>query len=253
MGVQRWQSHSPLVEELLSKINVNQDSIITEIRGLNFVRAAVLMEQFECNSADIDYVKDLALKQFIAHDNFPGLFELMACCDIPVSRIKELSKTPIDTSLTFLNYKSYADVELSKFQWSNVKTHVQAQGNNVVKNKSDNLTKEKDSIITFKSELESAKNEIRALEAEGLELSSKSTELENKLNLSAPETPESEKKELNSSLQKVKLEELKITRQREALELKIRQTEIAIKRSELLTAKLKLSLTKARNKLAQLK
>jgi hypothetical protein len=155
--------------------------------------------------------------------------------------------------LTFLNYKSYADVELSKFQWSNVKTHVQAQGNNVVKNKSDNLTKEKDSIITFKSELESAKNEIRALEAEGLELSSKSTELENKLNLSAPETPESEKKELNSSLQKVKLEELKITRKREALELKIMQTEVAIKRSELLTANLKLSLTKARNKLAQLK
>jgi len=51
----------------------------------------------------------------------------------------------------------------------------------------------------------------------------------------------------------VKLEELKITRKREALELKIMQTEVAIKRSELLTANLKLSLTKARNKLAQLK
>jgi hypothetical protein len=219
MGVKRWQSGSPLITEILAKINSSDDAVITEIRGLNFVRAVLLMEQSGCNSSDIEYVKDLALKQFMAHDNIPGLFVLMADWDVSNDKIKELAKTPIDSPLTFLNYKT------PEINWENIKTKTKTSGSEVVKISAENLATTQSLIGKLRPDLIAAREEIHKLEEETRELELKSARLKTEANIPALEEKESKKFLLEAKPGKVTAEATELKVNLEAAEFKVIQLE----------------------------
>ena len=72
-----------------------------EVRNLNFVRSALLMAEYGYDHFAIEYMQDLAIKQYIAHGNYSGLKELIQEWNIAADRIAALDKHPLDSTLYF--------------------------------------------------------------------------------------------------------------------------------------------------------
>jgi len=254
----------PLIEEILGKIKVN-DEVAYWMRGRNFVRSAMLMQQSGCNSSDIEFVKELALKQFLAHRNYPGLFMLMAEWQTSNDKIKELSQSQIDRSLTFLDYA------ISYEPWSFIEDNLRNGGRSAVNHMSEDVAKADSSAARLKAELEDVKREFAELKAAELRLELKPAEEDKKeevtkeaqLMLESSQPKEDKKEEVSKEIEPIKLgpyakteevdiESLKIRAKREAAELKISQLEVALKKAELKVTELKIALNNAKRKVKEL-